>query len=413
METTSDADRSLRELLLERVWFDDTALLDATARGLASADPAVDSGGRATEVLLEALALTWERGWQPADVVHVLRRDTSPPGIRLAVALIAEEARLTSALSRAPTEWVDQLNTLGALPGIAPQGVHAWHRSENRSPAEAWRDVLLLAGGLRLLFPVPELLPPPSHWSATAPSPRPTPGSGATRLDHARVLRRVRGLLAKAESTEFPEEADALTAKAQELMSSHAVDAALLDAGGPAAPRDGVRSRRLHVDEPYVEAKMTLLSRVGEANGVRTVWYRGTGIATAVGMPVDLETVELLFTSLLVQATRAMNAAGAVGGAHARSTAFRRSFLLSYGRRIGERLTAARSRATAETAASAGVDALPVLRSRQQAVDEVYEELFPGVSGRRSRAFDAAGWVAGQRAADSADLSGRRGRLAP
>jgi hypothetical protein len=140
----------------------------------------------------------------------------------------------------------------------------------------------------------------------------------------------------------------------------------LLDEGGPAVAHDGVHSRRLHVDEPYVEAK----------------------------------------------GTRAMNAAGTVGGAHARSAAFRRSFLLSYGRRIGERLAAVRSRATAQTAASAGVDALPILRSRQQSVDEVYDEIFPAVRGRHSRAFDAAGWVAGHRAADSADLSGRRGRLA-
>ena len=34
-----------------------------------------------------------------------------------------------------------------------------------------------------------------------------------------KVLGRVRALLAKAESTTFPEEAEALTAKAQELMA--------------------------------------------------------------------------------------------------------------------------------------------------------------------------------------------------
>jgi hypothetical protein len=61
-------------------------------------------------------------------------------------------------------------------------------------------------------------------------------------------------------------------------------------------------------------------------------------------MPVDLETTELLFTSLLVQAGRAMNVAAAAGGAHARSAAFRRSFLRSFGWRIGERLIAARSK---------------------------------------------------------------------
>jgi hypothetical protein len=156
---------------------------------------------------------------------------------------------------------------------------------------------------------------------------------------------------------------------------------------------------------------MTLLSRVGDANGVRTVWYRGLGIATVVGMTVDVEAVELLFTSLLVQAVRAMNARGAREGTTTRSAAFRRSFLLAYGHRIGERLTTARSRTTTADAAAAGVDALPVLHSRQQAVDEVYEELFPGVRGRRSRAFDPAGWGAGRRAADSADLSGGRDLL--
>ena len=37
------------------------------------------------------------------------------------------------------------------------------------------------------------------------------------------MLERVRALLAKAESTTFPEEADALTAKAQQLMTRHAL----------------------------------------------------------------------------------------------------------------------------------------------------------------------------------------------
>jgi len=410
METTADADRSLRALL-EGFWFDDSPQLEATAQHLAAADPAVDARGEATRVLLEGVRQAWERGWQPADVVHVVRRETSPREARLAIALVAEEARLTSAITRAPGEWVDQLHALGALPDGPPGGVHAWHRIENRSPADAWRGVLLLAGQLRVLFPMPQLLPPPSQWSVRPSAPRSTHGRGPASQGDQRILRRVRALLAKAESTEFPEEADALTAKAQELMSTHALDAAVLEAGDLAAPREGVRSRRLHVDEPYLEAKMTLLARVGEANGVRTVWYRAIGIATVVGMPVDLETTELLFTSLLVQAGRAMNAAGAADGAHARSAAFRRSFLRSFGWRIGERLVAARSHATAEAAEAASVDLLPILRSRQQAVDDVYDELFPSATGRRSRAFDAAGWAAGQRAADSADLSRRRGPL--
>ena len=102
--TTPGVDGSLRELLLERIWFHDGPLVDSTAQALASSDPGVDSCGGATQMLLEALARTWENGWQPADVVHIVRRELSAPALRLALALIAEDARLTSAVSRAPAD---------------------------------------------------------------------------------------------------------------------------------------------------------------------------------------------------------------------------------------------------------------------------------------------------------------------
>jgi hypothetical protein len=44
------------------------------AATLAARDPTVDGGGVATRVLLGALDEIWERGWQPADVVHTARR---------------------------------------------------------------------------------------------------------------------------------------------------------------------------------------------------------------------------------------------------------------------------------------------------------------------------------------------------
>jgi hypothetical protein len=408
MSSTTAADPLLRELLLENVWLAGSDHVREIAGQLARRDPSVDADGHASEALREALALGWEQGWQPADVVHVVARDRPPRARRLIVGLIREDAELSEAPSRAPDEWLDQLRSLGAFDDDAPRGVHAWHLAERRPPADAWEDVLLLAGRLRLFFPLPVLVPPPSRWSVRQP--RAAASAVAVGADAARILRRIRGLLAKAESTEFPDEAESLTAKAQELMTTHALDVAMVEDATSESLRDGVRSRRLHVEEPYLEAKMLLLSQVGDANGVRTAWYRSLGIATCVGMPTDLEAVELLFTSLLVQATRAMTSAG-VRDPGARSAAFRRSFLLSYGSRIGERLAAVRSRATTEAAAARGVDALPVLRGRQEAVDATYEELFPRVRARRSRAFDSSGWFAGRRAADQADLTRRRGSL--
>jgi hypothetical protein len=91
---------------------------------------------------------------------------------------------------------------------------------------------------------------------------------------------------------------------------------------------------------------------------------------------------------------------------------FRRAFLLGYAQRVGERLQAARKRATAEAAAERGVDLLPVLRSRREAVDSAVAELFPRVRASRSRAsVDAGGWYAGRAAAERADVGPRRSSL--
>ena len=59
-----------------------------------------------------------------------------------------------------------------------------------------------------------------------------------------------------------------------------------------------------------------------------------------VGFAGDVEAVELLFTSLLVQATAAMMRAGSRTGRNGRSRtrSFRQSFLHAYAVRIGQRL---------------------------------------------------------------------------
>ncbi|WP_218146059.1 DUF2786 domain-containing protein [Geodermatophilus ruber] len=404
MGTTTADDAWLRELLLSGDWLSELRDADQMAAVLAARDPAVDHSGGATRVLLSAVAEAWERGWQPADVVHPVRRQAASRPARLAVALIAEDARRSDAASRAPGVWVDQLRELDALSPGDRAVVAAWHRAEGRPAVEAWRGVLLLATALRSLARIDHLVPPPSRWDAAAPRADAVPAA-----DDARLLRRIRGLLAKAESTEFPEEAEALTAKAAELMARHSVDAVLLAGGGTTPDRAAVGTRRVHVDAPYVRAKMQLLGAVADANGVRLVWYRSLGIANLVGVPADLDAVELLFTSLLLQVSQALAAAERAAGRRSASRSFRRAFLLGYAIRIGERLQSARERATATAAAERGVDLLPVLRSRQEAVDDVFAELFPRVRGSRGKSpVDPTGWHAGRAAAERADVGSRR-----
>ena len=64
-----------------------------------------------------------------------------------------------------------------------------------------------------------------------------------------KITERVRALLAKAESTTFPDEAEAFTAKAQELIAQHAID------GWPSVPADGWDALRLRCLRSIEEAE--------------------------------------------------------------------------------------------------------------------------------------------------------------
>jgi hypothetical protein len=370
--------------------------LDSLAVRLSSLDPGFDTDGHAAAALTGLLPVLWEAGWQPADLVHAVRRRTSLRGARLIAAAIRADAAATGAADRAPAAWAAQLHGGDG----APASVTGWWRSEGIDPVSAWRDVLRVLGLVRALPPLEVLLPPPSTWS-TGRVTGAVPGAGAD----PRLLTRIRGLLAKAESTEFPEEAEALTAKAQSLMARHTIDAAVL-ARRPGAAAIAVSARRLHLEDPHVEAKAAVVQAVGSANGVRVVLQPVLGMATLVGAADDLELVELLVTSLLLQANRTMTATARAGGQRVRSTAYRRGFLYAFAQRIGERLAEARDEATAEASASYGTALVPVLAERERAVDAAVGELFPLLRRRGGRVVDPAGWHAGRQAADAADLGG-------
>jgi hypothetical protein len=89
-------------------------------------------------------------------------------------------------------------------------------------------------------------------------------------------------------------------------MNRHAFDRAVLDAEGHV--EQSATSRRLWLDN--LSAKSQLVHVVVEANRCRAVVYDKLSFVALVGDELDLEITELLSTSLLVQATRAMVSAG-------------------------------------------------------------------------------------------------------
>ncbi|MER5951688.1 DUF2786 domain-containing protein [Streptomyces sp. NPDC001904] len=351
----------------------DTGDLDLGA-SLLAADPAADA-----ELALrgrEFVRRAWERGWQPADVLRMVVRDEGlgAEHVSLAAGLIRAETRRYDVL---PPRWAAQL---AELPDPDADG-----RRDRFSAATVALELY------RLLLRLPAIEPV-----------GPVPGAAVTVpvAGEPRTLARIRALLAKAEATGYPPEAEALTAKAQELMARHSVDEALLASRTHAKDTPG--ACRIGVDAPYETAKAVLLDAVAGANRCRAVWNSAFGFSTVVGFEADLEVVELLYTSLLVQGDRAMTRAEAEqrAGGRRRTKTFRQSFLAAYAQRIGDRLAA-----VAGGVAGGDGELLPVLVARDVAVAGRVDEMFPATVVTRVRGVsDGAGWNEGGAAADRARL---------
>ena len=241
----------------------------------------------------------------------------------------------------------------------------------------------------------------------------PTPASaGEPAPGDERALRRIRGLLAKAESTEFPEEAESLTGKAQELMTRHAVDAALLGHRTASGRRRGDEGGYTWPTRTSARRCSCWQRSPRPTTSPWSTWYQSLGIANLVGGRPDLDAVELLFTSLLLQVAQGLAAAERQAGRRSATRTFRRAFLLGYAQRTGRGWRPPAAAPPPRRQPSAEVDLLPTLRSRREAVDSALAGLFPQVRTSRNRSsVDAGGWYAGRALAERADVGQHRSSL--
>lgn len=392
----------------------------------AGADRAGDLGARLGRLIQQA----WTKGWEPMDLHRMATRAGSPLVASLLGDVLALELARYPAVTVEP-RWHTQ---------VAEMGARIWWESQDgpvAARAEAtkggWRAVRQAADLLEMaLMTLPEIEALGARPGQAHPTKEPGPD-----VDQ-RLLSKVRMMLAKAESTTFAAEAETFTAAAQKLMTRHSIDRALLESQGGGT--DGPAAVRIGVDRPYEAARFHLVAAIARANRCTAVWQRGLGFSTVVGFPTDLRAVELLFASLMVQATASMTAQGSrehwTGQNRTRS--FRNSFLTAFAVRIGQRLEDAAAEAEDEGAqewaaadplapgrparasgAGAQRDAsrdraalVRVLAERDEAVDEAVAQRFPKLHTQRSNArFDAEGWSSGTSAADRADL-GTPGRIA-
>jgi hypothetical protein len=224
------------------------------------------------------------------------------------------------------------------------------------------------------------------------------------------LLVKVRKLLAKAEATSNPHEADAFAAKAAALIATHRIDAARLAAAGNTESL-GIRSVPMGRGA-YVRARLALLGAVAGSHDCELVWVSTAdgAVAKVAGFRSDLDATVVLYESLHLQAASRMAAVRRKTGAATQR--WRRAFLFGYAARIGQLLAETRRDVEDHVPARAGAGpALPDLPGRAAQVRAFASTAFGRVvPASAPAAAVAGGWERGHREASSADIG--RSRLA-
>src|ERR1022692_404420 len=192
------------------------------------------------------------------------------------------------------------------------------------------------------------------------------------------LLERVRKLLAKDESAGMTgPEAEALTAKAAELMARYGIDRALLAAARPET--DQSANRVITAPNPWARVQAHLVCGLASAMRCQRILPSsapGTRIHI-FGYASDMERADMLYTSVLVQMWQ--GPASAPLPAWTRSPrAWRRSWLLGFTTAVVARVRAAEQHAAAEASAprpGTGTGAALMLADRKQVIRERYGRL--------------------------------------
>ncbi len=222
------------------------------------------------------------------------------------------------------------------------------------------------------------------------------------------MMQRIRGLLAKAESSTFASEQEIFMAKAQELMQKYAIEEELLWA---TEPKRRTRPIARNISFANKEgqsgnnSRATLLHVIARNSRCR-IYFQGLD-GVVHGFESDVNFVEMLYLSISTQMQMEMLREQAKTRINMRT--FKTNFIRSYANRISERLYEAKN----EYVPPSGSEEL-VLRNREEEVEEFYNEQTSHMRMRytsdTSSSYNSEAIRAGRSAADKADLSaGRRG----
>jgi hypothetical protein len=243
--------------------------------------------------------------------------------------------------------------------------------------------------------------------AGNGPDGRPATGSEAA----AALLDRVRKLLTKAEADGVTAaEAQALTAKAAELMAKYGIDRALLAARRPET--DHPADRKVDIDNPWARVQAHLLCGIAAAMRCQCVLLPRPDPGTRIhifGFASDIERTDVLYTSLLLQMWQGLGTAQMPGWSRS-PRAWRRSWLLGFISAVVSRVRAAEQDATTRATAPAATEGermTLVLADRRQVIMRNIEHAYP-VTRKTQMTYSGSGYGAGYTEGQRADIGASR-----
>jgi hypothetical protein len=245
-----------------------------------------------------------------------------------------------------------------------------------------------------------------------------------TYAELSKMKAKILVMLAKAESSEFPEERDLFNAGAEKLMIRLGITAAELEAAGEVQAEKVIEVNRTYPGE-YSIAMLPLVNSVAHGFGHITI-LQGQVYGTLsrkafiIGHESDVEQFTVLLDSIALQVKSALRRYQKENREERRWLSDRnkhlqsRSFIEGFGAKVGERLLARRT--TEEVGVSTGT-AL-VLASKEARIADWMSENYPSLKQSPSHKYSRAGYTAGSYAGATASLNdpslrrGQNGELA-
>ena len=225
-----------------------------------------------------------------------------------------------------------------------------------------------------------------------------------------RLLDRVRKLLAKAEAEGVTaEEAQALTAKAAELMAKYGIDRALLAAARPET--DKPDNRIVQIYNPWARVQAHLLCGLAAALRCQCILLpaRAGQRVHVFGYASDIERTDVLYTSVLIQMWHGLAAAQLPAWSDS-PRAWRRSWLLGYAAAVTAKVKGAEQgaeRAAAEAPGAGSSKAALVLADRSLVIRQNVAHAYP-VTRTARVTYTGNGYGAGYSQGKRADIGTRR-----